>query len=183
MIFFAKYIGLINIIFFITASLILVKISSIKDLKDYTLSHLATDKKIGNIFNVILFIFALSQTFFGIEVSRSLDPNLSRMIIPIFVLGGVALCFGAVFSKNNYPKVHDLTVVLSTISGTVGVVLLSLNLLSENFTLGLVVFGATLLIPLSIIIKRKVKGIYWELVVFLGIIVWNVVFSILLIYQ
>jgi hypothetical membrane protein len=82
------YIGLLNVIFFLTSLSILINKSNFIDLKKHTFSDLSKDKKLAKYFNTSLFIFAIFQIIFALNVCRTFTHRTAFLEIILFILGG-----------------------------------------------------------------------------------------------
>ncbi len=148
-------IGLINIVLFGLMVLFIAKRSKWFTLKKYTISHLATDERNGPKFNFILFLFSLGQVIFSFEVCRYYSISGNSFPLLAFIIGGVFLCLASVFSLKNYPGVHSITAFLSASFVGLGVLLLIFTILRQNPILGITLLIATMLIPISFILRNK----------------------------
>jgi hypothetical membrane protein len=176
-----RFIGIINILFFAIGIYLLATKSKWFSLKKHTISHLATDSKNGSKFNTLLSLFSLGQVFFSIEVCKYYSIQENKVSILLFIIGGIFLCLASVYSLKNNSRIHMFTVFLSTTSVGFGVLLLTLFILRVNYLLGIIVLFATTLVPISCMLRNKLKGGYWELLLFSAIAIWNVALSIPLI--
>jgi len=177
-----NYIGLANIFFFGIAITLLVRKSDKIKLARHTISCLANDKKTASFFNTSLFVFAVGQVIFSFRVNEKISSNPNSLALPLFLLGGVALCFASIFPTGKHTVLHTLSAALSATLVGIGVTLMSLNLLSLSTILGSITIGATFLVPASYLLRHKLTGAYWELILFGGVAIWNFTFSIPLIF-
>jgi hypothetical membrane protein len=173
-----KYIGLANVAFFGTVTAFLANFSQNIDLKEHTISYLASDKKIGKLFNLSLFVFAIVQVVFSIIVSQKIGHGRGSTEIVLFVIGGIFLCLASIFTTNKRPLLHTVSAGACVFFVSLGVILLSMQLLATNKIIGIVALGATMLIPISYLLRNKLTGAYWEFVLFSGVFIWNIVLTV-----
>ncbi len=114
-------------------------------------------------------------------MSHVIANEVSGITIPLFLLGGLVLCLASIFTTKNIIILHSLVSTLSAVFVGSGVMLVSLSLLYGNAALGIVNFAATLLLPISFLLRHRLTGGYWELLLLSGIGIWNITLSIPLI--
>jgi hypothetical membrane protein len=178
-----KFTGLLDILFFGLMVLYLMIRSRSFDLKKHTISCLATESRIGSLFNVSLGIFALGQVLFAIEVCRYFSINSGIAPISMFLIGGIFLLLASIFSMKNSPRLHSLTATLCAVFVSLGVIILSMDVFRKNLILGIVMIGATLLVPCGYWFRKRLEGGFWELFFCGAIAIWNITLSIPLIYK
>ncbi|MCB9823455.1 DUF998 domain-containing protein [Candidatus Nomurabacteria bacterium] len=179
---FLKYIGLVNIFLFLTIASTLLKISDKVDLKSKTASNLATDKKTATIFNLSLFVFALGQIIFSLIANYFITGKVFSVPSGLFLIGGVCLILSSFITMKSHKEMHSNFSNFSSLFVGLGLLLLSLSLLSTNLYLGILLILGSLLIPISYLVKGKLRGAYWEVVLFTGFLICNVVLSIPLLF-
>lgn len=148
------------------------------DLNKNTISDLGGDKNTSSLFKANLIIFSVVQVFFSFIVLYELTGSINSTMMLYFVIGGTFLVLVGLFTTNKYPTIHKLFAMASAFFVGVGIITLSLYLVDNNLYLGYLAITASILIPLSYLTRNKLKGALWEIILFGGVALWNVIFSI-----
>lgn len=175
-----KLIGIINLIFFFSAVVLLVLKNKWFTIKKYTISDLASSKKTGKLFNISLFIFSINQVIFAILVYHSLSSYVNNLALPLFVIGGLFLCIASLYSTNKYPRVHEYSAIISGLTVGLGVILLAFGLIKINIVIGTFVALITCLIPLVFLYRNHFSGGMFEIPLFAIVSLWNITLSLYL---
>jgi hypothetical membrane protein len=178
---FLDYLGLLNVLFFGLVVIILIVKSDI-DLRKHTISWLGGQEKFGRIFNYSLFIFSVVQVLFILHVNSVVSGKLEPLVLLFSIIGGLLLCLASIFTTTKHPLRHQITTSFCSLFVSVGVVLLAFDIYSYEPLLGYAIFASSFFIPAAYLLKKKLKGAYWEIVLSLGIVLWNVFLSVPLIY-
>jgi hypothetical protein len=170
-----KYLGLINIAFFILGINFLKNISKGYSIKKYPICNLTRYQETSNLFKIFLSIFSISQAIFAFYVCNVFKTSLNNLTLPLFLMGSFTLCLSSLFSNNKHPKIHSSLAVISVIFIGIGIILLSFAL--PNIYLRIILISTIAILPLSYLKKNNFSGGMWEVPVFLTVFLWNIIFS------
>lgn len=176
-----KLVGLWNIVLFTIATSILVKKAHL-NIKKHPFSDLGENKRLGTLFNTLLVIFGINQTIFAAIICSNLENPKNLLLLAQFLIGGVALCLAGVFTDKKHGSLHALVSSVSAVLVVFGVVALSFELLGRNPLAAISVILAAILIPVSYLLRKRLPGAEWEIILFSGVFVWNIVLTLPLIF-
>jgi hypothetical membrane protein len=143
------------------------------DFKRQTYSEIGDKKNIGRWFNLALIIFSVNQVIFSLQVSQKISDNSAIF----FLIGGVFLCLTGLFTTGKHPWLHSVTAILCALLVSAGVLITIYNYYPINITISSLALLATLLMPISYLLRKRFPGAQWETMLFACIAVWNVCFS------
>jgi hypothetical membrane protein len=172
-----KYLGILNVIVFTLGVTVLIGKARGFSIKKQTISDLASYKPVGNIFNILLFVFSFNQLLFSSIVCNhfnNIHSNISKLM---FVVGSMFLCLGAYYSAKKNRSLHELFVTVCGICVTCGVLIIAYLVLMQNMAIGLILFGQCLGILVSYLTRKLIQGGLWEIPLFLIVYSWNIVLS------
>lgn len=174
-----QYIGLLNIILGAVVLVWILWKNPQFSIKKQPLSYLASYKRTGILFKILLFIFSLNQTIFVMVVAKNLlqDPELT---ICLFSIGGLALIIASIFSLKDHDKIHNYTARISLLFVWLGMVVLACKLLPIFYGLGIFLLVTAIAIGPIYFLRNKFVGGLFEIPLILIISSWNVVLSIYL---
>jgi len=174
-----QYIGLLNLIFGAIVLAWLLTKNPRFSIKRLPLSSLASDKKTGWVFKILLFVFSLNQTFFAIIIAEKLITK-PALIMGLFIFSGLMLMVSSIFSLKEHDKIHNYSARVSLFLVWLGVIFLAINFLAINFSVGFfLLITAILIVPIYFLRNRMAGGLF-ELPLILIITAWNTVLSVYL---
>ncbi len=177
--FFYKYVGVLNILFFASVVFVCYLFAEKIDFPTEPLSSFGSDLHVGLLFNISLIVFSLFQVIFALHLcDRARVGTLPRIF---FIAGGIALAIAGIFPVGSYPTVHDFSGVASALLVTAGVLMISGKVFPARKYHHFLTIYSCIQVVISLSLYSWLPGLQWEIILFLGIIAWNFIFSVPLI--
>jgi hypothetical protein len=98
----------------------------------------------------------------------------STLFLPLFLLSSLFLLIISLFPVNRFPQIHGDSVIVACLLTVLTFLFLAYSLLNVHYILSILLMLATLLIPLVLLFRKKFHSYYWELLIFLVVVFWDI---------
>ena len=175
-----NFLGFFNIFFIIANLKWLSSLDNTYSFAKKPISALAKNKDSKARFILIMTIFTLLQLIYALYVIDNLNITHKLTINRLLIIGGILLVCSSLVVANRI-ILHRKLVQASVAFITLGVIMLSIQILSINKLVGVsILVSTTVLLMLQHILRNILKVGYWELPLLFMVIFWNIATTLLL---